>query len=621
MFLAYLTLITALTISAVAIYYSVSGLAAIFAAAVIPIIIMGGVLETAKLVTAVWLHRYWDQAKWWLKTYLSVAVAVLMFITSMGIFGFLSKAHIEQTSLSTEQYAQIQTLDETLTRSQSRIERWDEELNRLLGGGTGMRADSLLQSSQNELNSLYSRIDTEKNVERESVQRQIDQQNQRVDQAIQRRDSALATLGPRPSVEDSNWDSRERSIREAEVNVSSAAQREIRTINTNLNSRLTEIDRRYESQVEQLTQRIVALRNDTTERAGDVDGRIDELGNLIEEEQTKIAEAREEKSVLETQYRRLEAEVGPIKYIAEFIYGTEADKNMLEEAVRWVIIIIIFVFDPLAVLLLIASQYTFEFQRREFGLFGYQKEPEPEPEEIDSEPEPEEIDSEPEISEDDKPIPNTDAFTPLVTPQKPQEIALDFALIQPSIDDMRNALKKWEESKMLFDEGEVSDENIPVSVSEPEPEPEVDLRKFLDKGLIPTDGKTYQRVLGSDYIIDLEGKSIHQDALKQQNPDLFLKADDGKSVNTSFGTDFPMLATKGDIFVRVDHMPNRVYKFMGHKWIEIEKDKSDSYLFDEKYIKHLISKIETGEYDVDLLSDKEKTQIEDYLQNNQLQNE
>ena len=126
MFLAYLTLLTALTISAVAIYYSVSGLAAIFAAAVIPIIIMGGVLETAKLVTAVWLHRYWDQAKWWLKTYLSIAVAILMFITSMGIFGFLSKAHIEQTSLSTEQSAQIQTLDENLSRSQSRVDRWNE---------------------------------------------------------------------------------------------------------------------------------------------------------------------------------------------------------------------------------------------------------------------------------------------------------------------------------------------------------------------------------------------------------------------------------------------------------------------------------------------------------------
>ena len=97
MFLAVLTLITALSISAVAIYYSVAGLVAIFAAAAVPIMIMGGTLEIGKLVTAVWLHRYWEKATWWLKTYLSIAVIVLMIITSMGIFGFLSKAHIEQT--------------------------------------------------------------------------------------------------------------------------------------------------------------------------------------------------------------------------------------------------------------------------------------------------------------------------------------------------------------------------------------------------------------------------------------------------------------------------------------------------------------------------------------------
>ena len=88
-----LTLITALSISAVAIYYSVAGLMAIFAAAALPIMIMGGVLEISKLVTAVWLHKYWKQATWWLKSYLSIAVVVLMFITSMGIFGFLSSAH------------------------------------------------------------------------------------------------------------------------------------------------------------------------------------------------------------------------------------------------------------------------------------------------------------------------------------------------------------------------------------------------------------------------------------------------------------------------------------------------------------------------------------------------
>ena len=90
-----LTLFTALCISAIAIYYSVAGLVAIFAAAALPIIIMGTALEIGKLVTAVWLHRYWSKATWWLRTYLSTAVIVLMFITSMGIFGFLSKAHIE----------------------------------------------------------------------------------------------------------------------------------------------------------------------------------------------------------------------------------------------------------------------------------------------------------------------------------------------------------------------------------------------------------------------------------------------------------------------------------------------------------------------------------------------
>ena len=105
-----LTLLTALCISAIAIYYSVAGLAAIFAAAVTPIIIMGVALEVGKLVTAVWLHKYWSKATWWLKTYLSTAVLILMFITSMGIFGFLSKAHIEQTSASEESVARVESI-------------------------------------------------------------------------------------------------------------------------------------------------------------------------------------------------------------------------------------------------------------------------------------------------------------------------------------------------------------------------------------------------------------------------------------------------------------------------------------------------------------------------------
>ena len=123
MALGILVLLSALSISAVAIYYSIAGLVAIFAAAAVPIMIMGTALEIGKLVTAVWLHKYWTQAKWWLKTYLAVAVAVLMFITSMGIFGYLSKAHIEQTSASIESTEKIEQLDTEINRYTNIIEK------------------------------------------------------------------------------------------------------------------------------------------------------------------------------------------------------------------------------------------------------------------------------------------------------------------------------------------------------------------------------------------------------------------------------------------------------------------------------------------------------------------
>jgi len=125
-----LTLLSALTISAVAIYYSIAGLVAIFAAAAIPIIIMGTALEIGKLVTAVWLHKYWQQATWWLKTYLTTAVIVLMFITSMGIFGFLSKAHIEQTSAGEESVAQVERLAGEIERQQDIIVRAEEKIKK-----------------------------------------------------------------------------------------------------------------------------------------------------------------------------------------------------------------------------------------------------------------------------------------------------------------------------------------------------------------------------------------------------------------------------------------------------------------------------------------------------------
>lgn len=369
MFLALLTLVTALAISAVAIYYSVAGLTAIFAAAVIPIIIMGGVLEIAKLVTAVWLHKYWDRAVWWLKGYLSVAVVILMFITSMGIFGFLSKAHIEQTSLSVEQVAISNTLDEKIIRSESKITRWSEEIDRLLRG-EDVRVDSLIEREQSEIDKLYERQEQEKQSAREDANSKIELQNNRLAQAQTRKEQDIATAQERYQGAFGNKDSLDEAIDRAtqnELSVASAVQRQIVSINNELNSVLEEITQRYNPQIDIFQTRINDLRNQSDMKTDDIDTRLSELEELIELEQKELDNNREEKNVVQREYRKLEAEVGPVKYIAEFVYGEKADQNLLEEAVRWVIIIIIFVFDPLAVLLLIASQYTFQFKDEDNG--------------------------------------------------------------------------------------------------------------------------------------------------------------------------------------------------------------------------------------------------------------
>ena len=390
MLLGILTFLSALTISAVAIYYSVAGLAAIFAAAVIPIIIMGVSLEIGKLVTAVWLHRHWSRAAWWLKTYLSIAVIVLMFITSMGIFGFLSKAHIEQTSMSQEQVALIKTLDDKEIRSQGKIERWTDEMNRLMKG-EDVRVDNLIDREQKELDKINALIKAEKDDVRVDFDKQIELQNKRIEQAKERKEADIQAAKDRFEGSFGGGAKFDKAVEEAKANelsVASSAQREIRNINAKLNEALAAVDAKYSNDIKAIQDRIQDLRNQANAKTEDIDARVTELENFIDAEQLVIDQVREEKFGYEKEYRKLEAEVGPIKYIAEFIYGEQANQSLLESAVRWVIIIIIFVFDPLAVLLLIASQYTFQYVREDKGgKLPPKSDPDPD-EPNDPEPEP-----------------------------------------------------------------------------------------------------------------------------------------------------------------------------------------------------------------------------------------
>ena len=382
-----LTLITALAISAVAIYYSVAGLVAIFAAAAIPILIMGTTLEIAKLVTAVWLHKYWDRATWWLKTYLSISVVVLMFITSMGIFGFLSKAHIEQTSASEESIARVETIQKELDRQDVLVARAEDRIVQLEDTDSGVDAgiQQQIDTEQTRIDSAYTRIQpaiAEQNVIIANVTALFQSELDKIDAELDKLQSYIdagdipkaqgmigakadGAYGPKTAqaftdfqdakkVERGEWIQKLQDAAQSPTVIAARAE-------------ITRLRSGAEQQIANSNTLINRLRTQlgNTTTADTVQGDIDAQQARIATAATLIDGLTEEKIQLEAEYRKLEAEVGPIKYIAEFVYGEAADKNMLEEAVKWVIIVIIFVFDPLAVLLLLAAQYTFEFRRKE----------------------------------------------------------------------------------------------------------------------------------------------------------------------------------------------------------------------------------------------------------------
>ena len=242
MVLALVTLITALGISAVAAFYSIVGLMAIFSASALSIAVMGIVLEIGKLITASWLYQNWKRVPFLLKSYLTIAVIILMFITSMGIFGYLSKAHIDQGSGTSELYVKVERLDNRITSERKIITRAEKQLSAL--------------------------------------------------------DSALDKY------------------------------LELGAVSKGLKKR--------EDQEQE--------RNALTNKINNAQGRIDKL--------------LDEKSEYRLQINSFEVEVGPLKYISALVYGDEA-LDYIDTAVRAVILILVFVFDPLAVLLIIAANISF----------------------------------------------------------------------------------------------------------------------------------------------------------------------------------------------------------------------------------------------------------------------
>ena len=490
------TLFVALALSAVAAYYSIIGLTAIFAGAVIPIVVMGIILEISKITTTVWLRTYWSRCSLLMKSYLVPSVIILALITSMGIFGFLSKSHLDQGIGTGDVSAKVSLIDEKVKTQRENIKSSREALAQM----------------DMQVNNVMVKGDTETSAAR-SVQ-----------------------------------------IRRQQAPERAKLQKEIELANTN------------------------------------------------------IGKLNEERAPIASQLRKVEAEVGPIKYIAAMIYGDNADQNILEKAVRWVIILLVLVFDPLAIALILAANQSKDWdeeiaeeeQDRAKAAVDFHLGPDDDTFDLSNEP--------------DEPL----------TDEQFDQLNKEVGLFkeEPSIAELHPYLNNVPER---------TESTVPIQVyHRPEPEPEQELALIeeapvpeseplpvVDDHPIETEGVTkeaeYKELAGG--YVSYHGKQMNKDVLRDLRPDLFLEVDGARKSSTNFGTHFPEVARPGDTFVRVDVLPNRVYKFNGDKWIAVNKDQTTSYLYDQEYIKYLVSKIDQGEYDVNLLSANEKQQIEEYLTN------
>jgi hypothetical protein len=557
-------LASAITISAIAAWYSIAGLTAIFAAAVVPVIIMGGSLELGKIVATVWLHNNWKRAGWLYKTYLVPAIVFLMLLTSMGIFGFLSKAHSDQGLVTGDAMSKIAIYDEKITAERDNIA---------------------------------------------AAKKALEQMNTQVDQMMGRTDSDKGA---------------ERAVT---IRRSQAKERN-------------------------------ALQADITKA------------------QKNIQALQEERAPLAAEFRKVEAEVGPIKYIAAFIYGDNPDANVLERAVRWVIILIVIVFDPLALCLILAANKQLEWARHGEGGWVHDEEPRrivptvteaiitpprvPEPPEVTVEEEEAFANMHTEanryfantesktdeVKHDELDIPvmeNEEMWSQRVIDEANEKIA-EIETEEPEI-----FVETVDEPELLTEEHKNFIENaanIIVEITD-----ELENKKLAmhnlqqDYNLLDEQNRasmernftlTTEVIQLQDLVTELEAaRNVERERANNlasrltdprpssdaetlvKVPDLTPVADNVElrtAPDSSFGAEFPSTANKGDLFLRTDYLPTKLFKYNGSIWIELDKTNTDSYAYNDQYIEYLIEKLKSGEYDTDDITEAEHEQIAQYLQ-------
>jgi hypothetical protein len=354
-YLNYLALVTSIGIASIAAYFSVLGLATIFAGAFMGIVIMAGALEFGKIVSAAYLHLFWERLNYF-KYYLVFSVIVLMLITSLGIFGYLSKAHSEQTGDTAQAQSVVTRIDNQIFREQNKITTYEERISSL--GGSKIDVSESIKQQETIRDGAWDRVQGDIDYAKgqiESLRGQLTTLDTAVNELRKKGVEVITTdegglLGG-AETETIDYVSQANTLFEQQK-----SQRE--QIRDDIAEQQSNIDKYRQNAQDTIDTANIEIKSLQQSSTGDVDDLIkktDEFNLLIDQSYDTIDELKLEKFDSEQVILNLEREVGPIKYIAEIIYGQEDSVKYLDNAVRWVIFMLIFVFDPLAVLLLVSS--------------------------------------------------------------------------------------------------------------------------------------------------------------------------------------------------------------------------------------------------------------------------
>ena len=361
-FLNYLALITSIGIASIAAYFSVLGLATIFAGAFMGIVIMAGALEFGKIVSAAYLHLFWNKLNYF-KYYLVFSVVVLMFITSLGIFGYLSKAHSDQTGDTAVAQSVVNRIDNEIQREENKISTYEDRIESL--GGSKIDVSDSINQQEEIRDGAWDRVQgdidyakgqiTSLRGQLTSLDTAVNELRNKGVEVITTDEGGLFTGADTETID---------YVQQANTlfNQQSPQREQIRD---DIAEQQSNIDKYRQNAQDTIDTANIEIKNLQQSSTGDVDDLIkktDEFNLLIDQSYDIIDELKLEKFDSEQVILTLEREVGPIKYIAEIIYGQEDSVKYLDNAVRWVIFMLIFVFDPLAVLLLVSSLAMIERQ-------------------------------------------------------------------------------------------------------------------------------------------------------------------------------------------------------------------------------------------------------------------